>query len=161
MKIKIEYIAASDEELKNLDQVDNTMLPTNLPIYGIFKVGMVEVTKSGKSQKSLGIIHLVSDKVAGGITFSAISRTDGKVDAVNETYVPIKGSVREYYNANRVGKTRLEILSAIAAELTERGLIIHEDPYQRVNSSTKNIFVLNVQQLYFCDKDDFVATQTL
>lgn len=160
MKIKIEYAVATAEELKEHDQLDNTLLPTEQPINGKFEVGLVEITKSGKVQKSLGIILLSSDnKVAGGITFSAISRNDGKIDAIDETYVPIKGSIREYYNANRVGKTRLEALTALAAEITKRGIIIHNDPYRRVNSQTKNSFVLNIQQLYFVDDDDFVVTQ--
>lgn len=161
MKIKIEYSAATEDELKSLDQVDNNLLPTELQIKGTFKVGVVEVTKSGKAFKSLGIVLMNGDKISGGLTFSSISRTDGKIDAVNETYIPIKGTVREYYNSNRVGKTRLEILTAIAAELTKRGLIIHNDPYQRVNSTTQNTFMLNIQQLYFADEDDFVPTQSL
>lgn len=160
MKIKIEYVSATDEELKSLDQADNTMLPVNLPLKGEFKVGLVKITKQGKTTDSLGINFVVNDKVAGGLTFSSLSRTDGKVDAVTGTYVPVKGSVREFYHSNRVGKTRLEILTALAAELTKRGLIIHEDPYKRVNSQTKSEFILNIQQIYFADDDDFSQTQT-
>lgn len=159
MKIKIEYINATEQELKELDQVDNSLLPSNIAITGTFKPGMVEITKGGKVSKSLGILHLVGDKVAGGITFSSISRTDGKVDAVTGTYVPVKGSVREFYHNNRVGKTRLEILTMVAAELTKHGLIIHDDPYKRVNSQTKSEFILNIQQIYFADEDEFTATQ--
>lgn len=161
MKIKIEYVSATEDQLKEHDQMDNTLLPSNLPINGTFKVGLVKITKSGKVSESLGINLFAGDKVAGGLTFSSISRTDGKVDAVTGVYVPIKGSVQDYYHNNRVGKTRLEILTALAAELTKRGLVIHEDPYKRVNSTTKNTFILNINQLYFADDDDFVPTQSL
>lgn len=161
MKIKIEYSTATAEELKELDSLDNNLLPTEQPIHGKFEVGLVTITKQGKLSKSLGICLIVGDKVAGGLTFSSLSRTDGKVDATDGTYVPIKGSVRDYYNNNRIGKTRLEVLSMVANELTKRGLVIHNDPYRRINSSTKNEFILNVQQLYFTDDDDFVVTQQL